>query len=433
MTKHTNESLKEHLSNCAPIILFSALTGVLSGILIVLFSFAAEFLSHSSRDLYILVMEHPAFIPLLFVALIILAFISYGIIKFLPEARGTGLTADEARERALSPISWWRTMIGTILGSFVSFFSGLSLGVEGPATALGASISGGVSKLYKSKKAGEKKINGIKELTAVAGFSSAIASAFSAPISGIIFTLEELDKKFNPYVLLASCSSVITSIATSIGLRTLLGMDMPLLALDIAPLPLSHYWSLLLLGLTCGLGAVAFSKALGIINELAFVKKIPLAVKLVVAYILTGIAGLFLVDAIGSGTSLLNSLVRFDFKWWLLLIILVIKVILTIIAKGSESIGGLLLPTIAIGALIGALFGKAFLQMGVAEEYYISFILIGLSAFLGATLRTPITAVMLAIEITASASNGLAIALATLIAFVISELFDKRPKTEELL
>ena len=305
--------------------------------------------------------------------------------------------------------------------------------MEGPATALGASISGGVSKLYKSKKAGEKKINGIKELTAVAGFSSAIASAFSAPISGIIFTLEELDKKFNPYVLLASCSSVITSIATSIGLRTLLGMDMPLLALDIAPLPLSHYWSLLLLGLTCGLGAVAFSKALGIINELAFVKKIPLAVKLVVAYILTGIAGLFLVDAIGSGTSLLNSLVRFDFKWWLLLIILVIKVILTIIAKGSESIGGLLLPTIAIGALIGALFGKAFLQMGVAEEYYISFILIGLSAFLGATLRTPITAVMLAIEITASASNGLAIALATLIAFVISELFDKRPKTEELL
>ena len=427
------EKLREHLANCCPIIFFSALTGVFSGIVVILYSFVAEFLSHSSKELYQKVAESPAFIPLLFLALVILAFISYVIIRFLPEAKGTGFTADEAKEKALSPISWWRTMIGTILGSFVSFFGGLSFGVEGPATAIGFSLGNGISKLYKSKKAKDRQVNETKELTAVSGFSAAITAAFSAPITGVIFTLEELDKKFSPYVFLATSCSVIASFATSIGLRTLLGMEARLLSLTISPLPFSHYWTLLLLGLACGICAIAFSKAIRHINEISILKRIPLVIKLIVAYLLTGVAGLFLVDAIGSGTSLIKDLVAIDFKWWILIVLLIVKSILTIIAKGSESIGGLLLPTMTIGALIGALMGKVFIQFGVPAEYYVVFIIVGISAFLGATLRTPITAVILVIEITASASNSFAIALTVLISFILSELFNSQSKPEELL
>ena len=77
--------------------------------------------------------------------------------------------------------------------------------------------------------------------------------------------------------------------------------------------------------------------------------------------------------------------------------------------------------------------GKVFIQFGVPGEYYVVFIIVGISAFLGATLHTPITAVILVIEITASASNSFAIALTVLISFILSELFNNQSKPEELL
>ena len=99
---------------------------------------------------------------------------------------------------------------------------------------------------------------------------------------------------------------------------------------------------------------------------------------------------------------------------------------------GSDSIGGILLPSLSIGALIGALMGKLFIQLGVPEEYFLTFVIVGSAAFLGATFRTPITAIVLVIEITGSLSGGFAIGIEVLIAFLLAELFNQRPKTKDL-
>ena len=91
----TGTNYKDYISTCAPIIFFSALTGVASGAVVILYSYCAEFLTHNSIHLYELVMEYPAFIPLLLVALVILAFISYVILKFIPEVKGSGVHAQK--------------------------------------------------------------------------------------------------------------------------------------------------------------------------------------------------------------------------------------------------------------------------------------------------------------------------------------------------
>ena len=426
------EKLREHLLKCCPILFFSALTGVFSGIVVVLYSFVAELLSHSSKDLYQKVAENPAFIPLLFLALVILAFLSYVIIKFLPEAKGNGIAANEAHDRALHPLSWWRTIVGTILGSYVSFFGGLSFGVEGPSTAIGTSIGALLSKLYKGKKVSEKDREELKTSVTVSGFSASITSAFNAPITGLVFTIEELEQKFSPYVILAACGSVVTSLFTSTALRSLLGMQERLLNVAINALPFAHSWTLLILGVICGLMAVVFSKSLVLIKEIKFVKKLHPLVKLIIAYLLTGTVGIFLISALGSGTSLLQDVVSSNLSWWMLLVLLLVKIILTLLAMGSDSIGGILLPTLSIGALIGALMGKLFIQLGVPEEYFLTFVIVGSAAFLGATFRTPITAIVLVIEITGSLSGGFAIGIEVLIAFLLAELFNQRPKTKDL-
>ena len=214
----TGTNYKDYISTCAPIIFFSALTGVASGAVVILYSYCAEFLTHNSIRLYELVMEHPAFIPLLLVALVILAFISYVILKFFPEVKGSGIPRTEGVIRGLKPIVWWRTLVGTILGSFVSFFAGLSLGFEGPSIAVGSAVGAGVSKLHKSKRLNDEKKKQIELLVTTSGASAALTAVFKAPITGLIFTLEELHQKFSPLILLAAGSAITTSILTSTGL-----------------------------------------------------------------------------------------------------------------------------------------------------------------------------------------------------------------------
>ena len=426
-------SYKEHLAKCLPIVLFSALSGLCSGILITLFSYVSEFLQHNSLSLYTLARENPAFIPLFILALLILAFLSYVIIKFIPEVKGSGVPRTEGVLRGLKPIVWWRTLVGTILGSFVSFFAGLSLGAEGPSVAIGSAIGSGVSKLNKGKKLTEGGKKEFDTLVTTAGSSSAFSSILFAPIAGLVFTLEELHQKFSPFILLASGSSITTSIIASTALRNLLGMSATILNVDPTPIPFEYTWALLLLGVVAGVLAFAFNKAICSIGEIKFLKKVPSLVKLMVVFLITGVVGLFVTEGLGGGMLLVADLTKVSFTWWALLIIFITKVALTILAFSSESPGGLLIPMLTIGALIGALMGKAFLAMGIPAEYYNAFIIITMSAFLGAVLRTPITAVVLLIEITGSLSGVLTIGVEVLIAFIVAELLMRKPFYDVLL
>lgn len=426
-------SYKDHIATTGPIVLFSALSGVASGIIITLYGYVAELIQHHSLDIYKLVHDNSAFIPLLLLGLIILAFIAYVVITFIPEVRGSGIPRTEGVLRGLKPIVWWRTLVGTILGSFVSFFGGLSMGSEGPSVAIGASLGNGVSKLYKSKKLTPEQKKERALLISTAGSSGAFASALCAPLAGLIFTLEELHQKFSPLILLAAGSSITTSIITSTALRSLLGMPLSILNLSIAPIPFNLTWTLIILGVACGVFSALFNKVLCSIGEIKWLKRIPVLVKLIVVFLITGVVGLFVTESLGGGIILVKDLTEISFTWWALLIIFVTKVTLTVLAFSSETTGGLLIPMLTIGALFGALMGKAFVAMGVSETYYTTFIIISMSAFLGAVLRTPITAIVLLVEITGALSGVLTIGAEVLIAFIVAELLMRKPFYDVLL
>ncbi len=430
----TNENYKDYLAKYMPIVFFSALTGVISGTVIVLYNFVAEFLAEKSAHLYQEAYLHPAFIPLVFVALVLLAFISYVILKYVPEVKGPAVPRTEGVVRGLKPIVWWRTLIGTVFASFTSFFAGLSLGNEGPSTAIGASLGAGVSKLHRSKRLSPEDKKEIGLMITTSGSSAGMAAAFNAPVSGLIFTLEELHQRFSPTILLAASSAIITSIATSTALKYALGLPLVALELPLQALPFKYIWTLLLLGVICGVCVALFTKCLSGIGELKFVKKIPLLLKLVIAFVVTGVFGLLLTDATGSSLLLVHKLTSgVDFKWWMLLLIFLSKIFLTVLGLGSDASGGLLIPNLTLGALIGALMGKAFVAMGVPSVYYNTFIIISMSAFLGAAFRTPITAIVLMLEITGSLSGMLTIGIEVLIAYVVSELLMRKPIYDTLL
>ena len=71
------------------------ITGISAGIVVTFFNIAAELFSKYAKDLYALVRENPAFIPLLFIALAIIAFAIATLAKFVPMVRGSGIPQTE--------------------------------------------------------------------------------------------------------------------------------------------------------------------------------------------------------------------------------------------------------------------------------------------------------------------------------------------------
>lgn len=124
-------------------------TGLLAGIVVTYFNIAAELLSKYSKDLYALVRENPAFVPLLFVVLAIIAFGIATLAKFVPMVRGSGIPQAEGATRGLLELKWYKSLPAMAASCLACIISGLTAGAEGPSMFIGATCGEGTSKLLR--------------------------------------------------------------------------------------------------------------------------------------------------------------------------------------------------------------------------------------------------------------------------------------------
>ena len=97
-----------------------------------------------------------------------------------------------------------------------------------------------------------------------------------------------------------------------------------------------------------------------------------------------------------------------------------------ILTSNSGATGGIFVPTLAIGALIGALAGKLLIFLGMSEELYGTVILLAMSAFMGGTMRAPLTATIFFIESTAQFTNLFYVAVAVFTVYFATEIFNRK-------
>ena len=127
--------------------------GIAVGALIFFFRLAAEKLEEYSKSLYEAAHGSPGYAALLLAALLLMAFIMYLLHKKAPEIKGGGIPRSEGILRGVLTFRWLRTLIGTIAGSFISFFCGLPLGSEGPSVLVGTSFGHLTGKISKDREA----------------------------------------------------------------------------------------------------------------------------------------------------------------------------------------------------------------------------------------------------------------------------------------
>ena len=408
--------LYHHIKNLLlPCFTFSVLTGFFSAILVTTFKLLAEWIIHLSNLLYGAVRANPAWLPLLIVAAAVIGHCASLLLTVSHSCRGGGIPTSVAAIRGIVSFRWIRGILLLPVSALLSFLAGLPLGTEGPCVQMGTAVGDGVTKCL-----GRDKHKGWRRYIMTGGASAGFSIATASPLSAIVFSMEELHKHFSPMLLsVASVSVAVAQITVRVLASVGIGSVSFFRVAQIEPLAPSLFFAPLLIGLICGGCAILYTRLYHLIDHLmhALLKKLSVKIVLPILFALTAVVGFFLADTLGTGHSLVQSLLTVQGAWYSLLLIFLLRTIGMMLSNTSGATGGVFLPTLAFGAIIGALSSKCMVALGwIGTEHYTLMIVLGICAFLGATSRIPLTASVFAVE----ALGGIHAALPALLAVTIA-------------
>lgn len=420
---------KEYISNILPCLGYGLLCGSFIGLLIFFYKLAAKKLTLFSEEIYEHAAENPIFIPIVFAVLIAFACVMAFMQKRIPEMKGGGIPRCEGILRGILPFRRMKTLIGTAIGSLISFFCGLPLGSEGPAVIIGTSIGGMCINSSINKSAWSRYVM-------TGGAAAGFAVATGSPLSAIVFALEEIHKRFTPMLVLTVSTSVLSATYINKLLCSFYGMSPALIsAFDFPDFELENVLYLIVLGIIVAVGVGAFDASLGYFGKFMkrLRKKVPDTAKLIVVFVLTGIMGLFFRDGIYSGHDIIENILSYGESLSLLLIVLFARMIMMVLVTDSGATGGIFIPTLAIGALVGAVGGRILVFAGMSPELFPSVVILGMCAFMGGTLRAPLTASIIFMEITCKFTNFFYVALVVFVVNFITAVFNQTPFYDRVL
>lgn len=399
----------------------SLFCGVLAGLLAVLYRLLYERGIGIATKIYSYLRANPVMIfPWILTIAIIGLFIAW-LIKWEPMATGGGIPQVKGVILYGLKMKWYSVLLVRFAGGFLSAACGLSLGREGPSKQIGAAAGLAVAKYTSKNKLEENYL-------ITSGAAAGLSAAFNAPISGMLFALEEMHRSFSPLILIAAA---VASLTADFAAKFFFGMT-PFLNFPIVhQLPVDLYFWLIPLGLFSGLSGILINKSLVTFQTLF--RKIPWFLRPFTALVIALFFGLFLPEVLGGGQNLIGLAQGAQQGIPILLLFLAAKVLFTSTSFGSGSPGGIFLPTLSIAALTGGTIGVIATHFGMPLIFVPIFVACSIAGTLSGAMRVPVTSILLAAELTGSFTLLLPIAACSFIAFLIADLLNVPPLYSTLL
>ncbi len=320
--------------------------------------------------------------------------------------------------------NWLRVLVYKFFGGLITLGGGLTLGREGPSVQIGASVADGYCKLTDKSRSEERYL-------IAGGAAAGLAAAFNAPISGLLFALEEVHRSFSSLAMVSALSAALASDFVS-GL--ILGVKP---VLDIPQLPHMRpqiYWLIILLGIIIGLSGVLFNFLIIKGKRLYAKLPIPKFLKPMIPFLLTALAVLWKPSLFGSGEPFIFLPNGENLPVPELLLIYALKLILLLLAFCSGLPGGIFFPLLILGSLLGNCFGTLCAEAGLIDpDWVLVFSVIAMSGHFAAIVRSPITGILLIVEMTGSFSYLLPLGLVALVSYFTAEVCRSEPVYESLL
>lgn len=397
------------------------LCGFVAGLLVVIYRLGIEQGTETSIKIYSFIKHHPIItLPWLLAALVISLFISW-LIRLEPMASGSGIPQVEGILLYGMRMKWYTILFVRFAGGIISSFFGISLGREGPSIQIGASGSQAIAQRISSNKLEENYL-------ITGGAAAGLSAAFNAPLSGIVFSLEEVHRSFSPIILIAATTASLTADTVS---KYFFGLKPVLDFMTIPQLPEKSYLWLIPIGILSGFMGSLMNKGLLGIQELY--GKLPIMIRPLAALLVALPCGLLLPQVLGGGQNLIQLSEKGTASILMIIIILAVKLIFTCICFGSGIPGGIFMPILSIGALSGALLGVTATHFGLPTEYISIFAVCAMAGALSSSVKAPITSILLTAEMTGSLVHLLPVAACSFIALLFSDILKVTPIYEALL
>ncbi len=403
-----------------PALVFGFITGVITAIVVCLYKLCAKYIIYFSELAYEYLRGHAYFVPLVIIGVFGLSVLLAYIYKRIPNIKGGGIPTSVGILRGIITFKWLRTIVGVFLLSLTSFLFGVPLGNEGPSVQMGTAVGrGSVYTFAKKHRAWDRySMTG----GACAGFSVATG----APISGILFSVEEAHQRISPTIIIVASSSVLFANITSKLLCPLLGISERLFdVFELPSLELVDYWLPLVVGICVGLFSVAFLYYYRVLDKLhdKVLEGVPYSIKIFAIFTLTVIMGLVSFSFISTGHELILDVGAGNGAIWFLVLVLLVRTTLTLGANASGITGGTFIPVLAIGALVASIMGKTFLAWGLNPSLYTTIVVLGITACIAGAMKMPVTAIVFSLEALSCHNNIVPVIIVSFVAFLITEIF----------
>lgn len=345
--------------------------------------------------------------------------------RYAPEAAGSGIPHVEAVMYGFRSMAWRRVVAVKFTGGASALGAGMALGREGPTVQMGAAVGQALA-----RRLGATPREALALLAAGAG--AGLAAAFNAPLAGVVFVVEELQRDFSPGVFTpAFIASVTADVVTRVasGQRPVFSVHVP------AVPPLEALPVYCLIGLLAGLLGVAFNQGLlASLNLFDRTRRMPsLAVGGAVGALL-GVVGAFAPSLLGDGHALIDDLLRDPSPFTTLAGLFAIRYAMTMVSYGCGAPGGIFAPLLLLGAVVGRGTGQGVALLQPSFGGFVeSFAAVGMGAFFTGVVRAPLTGTVLLIEMTGQYALMLPLLVASLVAWFVADALGDRPIYEALL
>lgn len=415
------------------VLLLSVIVGVLAGFIGTFFELAVHFVSEHRTQW--LKEEIASVVPLWFAAFLIsaaLAFVGYFLVhRFAPEAAGSGIPEIEGAMDGIRPVRWWRVIPVKFFGGMGALGSGMVLGREGPTVQMGGAIGRMVTDIFRIRN------DDTKHSLLASGAAGGLAAAFNAPLASIMFVVEEMRPQFR-YSLISIKAVIISAISANIVFRSINGQGAVITMPQYQPPELPALSLFLLLGVMFGIFGVVFNRLVTLSQDL-FVKlhKNDRKRYLIMGSLIGGFFGitlLYLPEVTGGGIGLIPTITNGGYSAAFLLLLFFARIATTLICFSSGAPGGVFAPMLALGTLFGYAFGL------IAQELLPGlmidpgmFAIAGMGALFAATVRAPITGILLVIEMTNNYYLILPLIITCLGAVIFAQMLGGQPLYSQLL
>lgn len=415
------------------VLLMAAVVGTLAGLIGVAFEKSVNWVQNLRIGALVEVADHWFLVwPLAFILSALLAMVGYFLVRrFAPEAGGSGIPEIEGALEELRPVRWWRVLPVKFIGGMGTLGAGMVLGREGPMVQLGGNLGRMVADVFRMRSPEAR------HTLLATGAAAGLSAAFNAPLAGILFIIEEMRPQFR-YNLI-SIKAVFTGVIMATIVFRIFNGDKAVIEVGkLSNAPVNTLWLYLILGMIFGCVGPLFNTLVLRTQDMfqrlhgGNIKKWVLIGGLIGGS--CGVLGLIQPAASGGGFNLIPIAAAGNFSVGLLLFIFIARVITTLLCFSSGAPGGIFAPMLALGTLLGTAFGMAATPLFPA--YHLdagTFAIAGMGALLAASVRAPLTGIVLVLEMTDNYQLILPMIITCLGATLLAQFLGGKPLYSTIL